>query len=86
VHQNFIKGRVSMIDCPKFDDRNQLLEKLTRILRMNDVKGITALYMTVPCCKALNNLVSGAVKSSGKCIPLKSYVVGIRGVISEARA
>jgi hypothetical protein len=73
-----------MIGCPKFDDRNQLLEKLTRILSMNDVKVITALYMTVPCCKALNNLVREAVKSLGKSIPLKSYVVGIREDISEA--
>jgi ferredoxin len=79
IQQDFIKGRVVLVGCPKLDETEPFVEKLAEILRQNEIQDITVLHMTVPCCSQLAKLVSGAVRQSGKDVPVKSYVVGIDG-------
>ena len=75
----FIKGRVVLIGCPKLDENQPFLEKLTEILRSNDIKEVTVLHMEVPCCSNLVRLVSHAIKESGKNIPLQKFICMIGG-------
>ncbi len=79
----FIKGRVVLIGCPKLDENKLFLEKLTEILRSNDIKEIAVLHMEVPCCSNLVLLVSQAIKESGKDIPLQKFICMIGGCIAK---
>ena len=79
IQQDFIKGRVALVGCPKLDDTAPFVDKLSEILKANEIRDITVLHMTVPCCSQLQDLVAEAVRRSGKDVPQKSYVVGIDG-------
>lgn len=79
IQQDFIKGRVALVGCPKLDETGPFVDKLTEILKANEIQDITVLHMTVPCCAQLEGLVAEAVKRSGKDVPQKSFKVGIDG-------
>lgn len=79
IQQDFIEGRVALVGCPKLDDTAPFVDKLSDILKANEIQDITVLHMTVPCCSQLQDLVAEAVRRSGKDVPQKSYVVGIDG-------
>lgn len=79
LHQDFIKGRVTMIGCPKLDDAEYYTEKLAEIFRLNDIKDVTVAIMEVPCCSGLSRLVKEAASRSGKYIPIDVKTVGIDG-------
>ena len=73
-HQDFIRGRVTLIGCPKLDN-TQYATKLAAIFSMNDVRSITLTRMTVPCCGGLAHAVKTAIEMSGKDIPLRIVTV-----------
>jgi len=79
IQQDFIRGRVALVGCPKLDDTEPFVEKLVEIIKANRIRDIAVLHMTVPCCAELEELVAEAVLRSGKAVPQKSYVVGIDG-------
>ncbi len=68
-HRDFIRGRVTLIGCPKLDAVNYG-EKLTRIFRDRAIRAVTVVRMTVPCCGGLSYAVQTAIENSGKNIPL----------------
>lgn len=82
-HEDFLKGKVLLVGCPKLDDADFYKEKITQILKDNNIKSLTIVHMEVPCCFGLVKLISEALKESGKDIPLKEYTVGIKGDIKE---
>jgi len=82
IQEEFLKGRIALIGCPKLDDRKQFVDKLSEIIRANEIKDITTLHMEVPCCSNLRTLVSEAVRLSGKSLPVKHFVAAIRGGVS----
>jgi Pyruvate/2-oxoacid:ferredoxin oxidoreductase delta subunit len=82
-HQDFIKGRVVVVGCPKLDDIKYYREKLTEILRSNAIKSVTVPYMEVPCCFGLVKATEDAIGASGKKIPLQKVKIGIRGEIKS---
>ena len=79
-HQDFLKGLVALIGCPKLDGVNYA-EKLTAILANNPVRSVTVTRMTVPCCGGLEMAVRRAVAASGKAIPLRIVTIGTDGTI-----
>ena len=83
IQLEFIKGRVPLVGCPKLDENEPFIERLSQILKANDIKDITVLHMTVPCCAQLKRLVVDAISRSGKDVPVKAYVVGIEGSLVE---
>ena len=78
-HRDFIKGKVLVNACPKLDDTSPYLERLTAILRQNDIRSVTVTIMEVPCCRGLAMLAQQAVAASGKEIPLEIAVIGVDG-------
>lgn len=80
-HQDFLKGKVVVVGCPKLDDIQYYKEKLTEIFKTNSIKSITVPYMEVPCCFGLVKATEDAIVASGKKIPFKKVKIGIRGEI-----
>ena len=74
IHEEFLKGRITLIGCPKLDDVDYT-EKLTAILRDNDIKNVTILRMEVPCCGGLQKAAENALKASGKFLPWQVVTV-----------
>lgn len=79
-HNDFIAGRITLIGCPKLDSIDYS-EKLTEILKRNNIKSITLTRMTVPCCGGLENAAAKAIASANKDIPLKVVTISIEGEI-----
>ena len=82
VHQEFMRGKVTIIGCPKLDDVDYS-EKLTQILENNDIKSVTILRMEVPCCGGLEMAANKALKESGKFIPWQVVTISIDGKILD---
>lgn len=80
-HGKFMEGKPVIIGCPKLDDQRGYLDKLTDLFREAAPKSITIVHMEVPCCHGLQRIVDEAVRRSGKNIPVKTTVVGIKGDI-----
>jgi len=78
-HRDFLRDHALLVACPKLDDFQAHLAKLTEILRGSRVKSITAVRMEVPCCSGLTHMAEEAIRLSGKKIPLGEVIVGIRG-------
>ncbi|OEU61106.1 MAG: 4Fe-4S ferredoxin [Desulfuromonadales bacterium C00003094] len=78
-HQKYLAGKTLLIGCPKLDDVEAYVEKLTAILSQNDIKSLTVLHMEVPCCTGLLSLARQALAASGKEIPFESVIIGIKG-------
>ena len=81
-HQDFIRGRVTLIGCPKLDAVDYT-EKLTQILRQTSIKSLTIVRMEVPCCGGLEHAATQALKASGRFIPWQVVTIGIDGRILE---
>ena len=81
-HAEFIKGRVTIIGCPKLDSIDYA-EKLEVILSQNDIHSITVARMSVPCCGGLENAVRRALDASGKDIPLRVVTISTDGKILQ---
>ena len=81
-HNEFMKNRITIIGCPKLDD-GDYSEKLTAILKMNDIKSVTIARMEVPCCGGLENAVKTALKACDKLIPWQVAVISTDGEIME---
>ena len=81
-HQDFIRGKVTLIGCPKLDDVDYS-EKLTEIIRNNDIKSVTVVRMEVPCCGGLEHAAVTALKNSRKFIPWNVVTISIDGKILD---
>ncbi len=77
-HRDFMRGKVTMIGCPKLDSVNYA-EKLTQIFQNNNIRSITVTRMTVPCCGGLSFAVKTAIENSGKDIPLHIVTISPDG-------
>jgi ferredoxin len=84
-HNDFIKGHTVAVGCPKLDNAGAYKEKLTTILRENNIQSVTVTYMEVPCCAGLVKLLEEAIKKSGKNIPLEQIKLGIKGQVIPSR-
>lgn len=81
-HNEFMRGRITLIGCPKLDE-GDYADKLTDIIIRNNIKSMTVARMEVPCCGGIENAVRRAVTASGKNIPVKVAVISCDGKISE---
>jgi len=78
-HRDFIKDKVLVNACPKLDDTSPYMEKLTAILKNNNIKSLTVIIMEVPCCRGLAMMAKQALEASGKDIPFEVAVIGVDG-------
>ena len=81
-HEDFIKGHVTLIGCPKLDE-GDYSEKLTEIIKNNDIKSVKIVKMEVPCCKGIERAAVTAMKNSGKFLPWQVVTISTDGSIVE---
>ena len=81
-HERFMKGHITLIGCPKLDE-GDYAEKLTDILRLNDIRAVTVVRMEVPCCCGLQRAAETALQKSGKFIPWQVVTLGRDGSILD---
>ena len=81
-HQKFIRGKVTLIGCPKLDSVDYS-EKLTQIIKNNDIKSVTVVRMEVPCCGGLELATKKALQNSGKFLPWQVVTISTDGRILD---
>ena len=81
-HERFIKGHITLVGCPKLDSVDYS-EKLTEIIRNNNIKSVTIVRMEVPCCGGLEHAAKTALQNSGKLIPWQVVTISTDGNILD---
>lgn len=81
-HSRFMKNKITLIGCPKLDGVDYA-EKLTEIIKNNDIKSVTIVRMQVPCCGGLESAAVNALRASGKYLPWQTVVISTDGEIIE---
>lgn len=84
LHRDFIKDRVVLMGCPKFDNPQEYIQKFTDIFKAANIKSITAPVMEVPCCKGLPVIIQKGMDSAGIKIPFKKIVISRQGEVIES--
>ena len=82
LHQEFMRGKITLVGCPKLDSVDYS-EKLTAILRQNDIRSVTVVRMEVPCCGGLELAAKKALQESGKFIPWQVVTISVDGRILD---
>lgn len=81
-HNKFIRNRITLIGCPKLDE-GDYSEKLTEILKHNNINSVTVVRMEVPCCGGIANAVKTALQNCGKLIQWQIVTISTDGQIIE---
>lgn len=81
-HERFIQGRIVLVGCPKLDSVDYA-QKLTEIIRHNEIQSVTVVRMEVPCCGGLEQAVKRALQQSGKWIPWQVVTLSTDGRIID---
>ncbi len=81
LHSDFLKGRVVLVGCPKFDDVEDYIKRFADIFKAADIKSVTALIMEVPCCSGLPIIVKRGMEQAGKDISIEQIIIGRNGEI-----
>ncbi len=84
-HHDLLKGHKVVIACPKLDNTAPYIDKLTDLIRENDLRSVTIAIMTVPCCSGLEYAVHKAVERAGVDVPVRTVVVGVDGSVAGER-
>ena len=78
-HKDILKGRALVVGCPKFDDAQLYIEKLTAMIKAGGITKIVVAHMEVPCCSGLIAIARQAVDKSGIDIPFETIKIGVQG-------
>lgn len=81
-HNQYMKNKITVIGCPKLDEADYA-QKLTAILKQNDIKSVTVMRMEVPCCGGIENAVKTALQACGKMIPWQVVTISTDGRILD---
>lgn len=84
-HGKLLSGRSLIIACPKLDNRDGYVSKLTTLLTEARPKSVTIARMEVPCCTGLVQLMEEAVVAAAYTGPVTEIIVGVEGEILNQR-
>jgi len=84
-HRRMLRGRALAIACPKLDDPTGYIEKLTEMIRANNLTELEVMHMEVPCCTGLLRMAAEARRRSGRDVPLIDTVLSVAGQILSRR-
>ena len=82
-HDRFLRGTPVVVGCPKLDDADYYIQKLTEILKNSSIYNLTVVHMEVPCCSGLNYIASRAVELSGKEITVSDVTITVQGEVID---
>lgn len=78
-HNEYLKNHSVVIACPKLDNTEGYIEKLSQIITQTNIKSLTILRMEVPCCSGLTMIVKESIQKSGKRVPFLEEIISIKG-------
>jgi len=78
-HKDILKGRSVVVGCPKFDDAQLYIDKLTAMIKGGGITKIVVAHMEVPCCSGLIAIAKQAIEKSGVDMPLEMIKIGLQG-------
>ena len=82
-HARFLQGKALVCGCPKFEDTEASVAKLTAILKENDIQEITIVNMEVPCCFGLVQVVRQALEAAGQNQPVTICTLSNTGQVLQ---
>ena len=77
-----MRNKVTLVGCPKLDE-GDYSEKLTAIIKNNNIKSVTIVRMEVPCCGGIENAAKRAIQESGKFLPWQVVTISTDGRILD---
>ena len=80
-HSRLLSGRSIAIGCPKLDDAQNYIEKLSDIIRIGSPNSLTVVHMEVPCCFGLTRIAKEAITRSGVNLIFEDICVSLQGLI-----
>jgi len=86
LHRDFLKGRVVMMGCPKFDDVQEYIDKFADVFKTAGIKSVTAVIMEVPCCSGLPMIVKKGMEKGGVNVPMEKVVISTKGQVVRRKA
>jgi len=84
-HRDLLPGKICLVCCPKLDEVAPYIEKLVRIIKLNEIKEIDVVYMEVPCCGGLVRIVEESIAQSGLQVTLKLIKLALNGKFLEIK-
>jgi Pyruvate/2-oxoacid:ferredoxin oxidoreductase delta subunit len=78
-HRDLLAGRRVLVGCPKLDDLQAAVERLTELFRSARPRSVAVAKMEVPCCGGIAWAAREAVRISGVAVPLLEVTIGVRG-------
>ncbi len=84
-HSHFLPGKVLLMGCPKFDDADSYVEKLTDIMKANQVRSFTVLEMEVPCCGGLHRILEEAMRRADCRVPAELTIIARNGEVKGTK-
>ncbi len=82
-HKEFLAGRKLLVGCPKLDDQQAYVKKLTEMFQQSDIKSLTVVIMEVPCCGMFPRMIEQALKDAKSTLEMNVKIVGIKGEIKQ---
>ncbi|MGB2988128.1 MAG: 4Fe-4S binding protein [Phycisphaerae bacterium] len=84
-HTDLLRDHVVVVACPKLDDPTGYVEKLTEMIRHNDLAEITVARMEVPCCGGILQMVLQARQLAESDVSVNDVLISIRGEVLARR-
>ncbi|MFY9399022.1 MAG: 4Fe-4S binding protein [Desulfomonilia bacterium] len=81
VHRRLLKGRAVAMGCPKLDNLDAHVQRLSEIIRYGGIRSLCVVHMEVPCCSGFVRAALMAAKTAGSDIPLSHVVISRRGEV-----
>ncbi|MFH1615375.1 MAG: 4Fe-4S binding protein [Planctomycetota bacterium] len=78
-HNRFLKDHSIVVGCPKLDDSQFYIEKMTQILKTNNLNSLAVVHMEVPCCSGLTHIARKAITYSGAKIDFEDITIDLQG-------
>lgn len=84
-HSRYLKDRAVAIGCPKLDDVNPYIDKLSEILQRNHIKSLTVVRMEVPCCGGMTRIATEAIKKIKQDMVFDEVTIGLQGQVKDVK-
>lgn len=83
LHAKLLPGRAVAMGCPKLDNLEAHIQRLTEIIKHSGLKSLTVAHMEVPCCSGFVYAAQEALKRAGANLELGRIKIGRDGSVLE---
>jgi NAD-dependent dihydropyrimidine dehydrogenase PreA subunit len=84
-HTRLLRGRAIVAGCPKFDELDAYIDKLTAMITAAELHEIVVARMEVPCCTGIVTAVVQARQRARSNVTVREIIVSTRGEILADR-